>query len=102
MILAGPHVQMLLMSQEERGKWRAEKVNKWRQEKSEMGGDTVNANLFEAWEQEECKARERISKHVENIQSIKGVKAMMSAREIEVRKESLYHSYHTFKTLIIR
>ncbi len=91
-ILSEPPVQMLLMSQEERRKWRTEKINTWRQEKSEMGGDVVNTNLFQVGEQEACKAREHISKQVENIKSIKGVKDMMNAREIEVRKEPLYHS----------
>ncbi len=92
MILAEPPVQMLLMSQEERRKWKTEKMNKWGQDKSEMGGDMVITNLFQVGEQEACKAREHVNKQVENSQPIKGVKDMMNAREIEVRKEPLYHS----------
>ncbi len=87
-----PPVEMLLsMSQEERRKWRAEKMNNQSEgrQKSEMGGNIVNTNIFLVAEQEACHFREHMGKQVENLKSVKAVKDTVNNREIEVRKEPL-------------
>ncbi len=91
-----PAKLLLLMSQEERRKWKMEKMNQWAaRQKSKMGEDMVSTNPFHVGEQEAHNARERITKQVENLKAIKALKDMVNVRDVEVYKEPFYLNIFT-------